>query len=208
MDNTEIQRALGGLAGGRVNEGYQKYLELLDRLDHFLASVRVRYADQILCREGCTDCCQASLSLWPVEAYHLAQGLKSIPASLIHSLQVQASRVGWSRCPLLLDARCAAYAYRPILCRTHGFPFLSQEEGNSQGPLVSYCERNFQGLRDGERLEGDYILNLDALNSLLAVVNLLFLAQLPGKPPEVVRIPISEVVGKWDLWQSRLGLDG
>ncbi|MDH7501027.1 MAG: hypothetical protein QHH30_11670, partial [candidate division NC10 bacterium] len=74
MDNGEIPRGREGRAGGKANPGYQKYLELLDKLDRFLASVRARYADQILCQEGCTDCCRASLSVWPVEAYHLAQG--------------------------------------------------------------------------------------------------------------------------------------
>ncbi|MDH7500950.1 MAG: hypothetical protein QHH30_11280, partial [candidate division NC10 bacterium] len=125
------------------------------------------------------------------------------------SLQAQAGRAGGSGCPLLFHARCAAYDFRPVLCRTYGFPFLSQEEGDSKMPLVSYCERNFQGLKAGDRLEGAYILDLDALNSVLAMVNLLFLAELPGTPPaEVIRIPLSEVVSEWDLWQFRLALDG
>jgi hypothetical protein len=76
---------------------------------------------------------------------------------------------------------------------------LSREEGDPLGPLVSYCPRNFQGLKEGDRLEGEYLLDLDALNRMLAGANLLFL-QDPARIPttEISRIPISEILRSWD----------
>lgn len=182
-----------------MNEGYESYLALIERVDRFLEKVRERYHEQILCRKGCADCCRQFLSLWPVEAYHIAQGLKALPSSLRVRLQEQAEASGGSQCPLLLDAVCALYNHRPILCRTYGYPFLSQEEGGLSGPLVSYCPRNFQGLKEGDRLEGEYLLDLDALNQMLAGANLLFLQGLERKPARLTsRIPISEILRGWD----------
>lgn len=187
-----------------VNEGYGRYLNLIERLDHFLTRVRRRYESEILCREGCADCCHQSLSLWAVEAYHLAQGWKGLPSGLAGRLQEQAAAVGWSRCPLLMDQGCALYAHRPILCRTYGYPFLSREEGGAGGPLVSYCPRNFQGWRKGDRLEGGYVLDLDALNRMLVGVNLLFLGQLGREAAQkALRIPISEILQGRDLGKDR-----
>jgi Fe-S-cluster containining protein len=191
-----------------MNDGHARYLALVERVDRFLASVRKRYADQILCRKGCADCCRQFLSLWPVEAHHIARGLKVLPAGLIVRLQAQAETAGWSQCPLLLDSACALYEYRPILCRTYGYPFLSQEEGNLSGPLVSYCSRNFQGLKEGDRLQGEYLLDLDALNQMLVGANLLFLQGLEKAPSrEMSRIPISEILSGWDAgrggWAQR-----
>jgi len=182
-----------------MNEGYERYLALVGRVDHFLVEVRKRYGDQILCRKGCGDCCHQFLSLWPIEAHHITEGLKALPAALRGRLERQAQAIGWNQCPLLVDEACAVYDYRPILCRTYGYPFLSREEGDPLGPLVSYCPRNFQGLKEGDRLEGEYLLDLDALNRMLAGANLLFL-QGPARIPttEISRIPISEILRSWD----------
>jgi len=195
-----------------MNEGYERYLALVERVDRFLAEVRKRYQGQILCRKGCGDCCHQFLSLWPVEAYHITQGLQDLPEALMGRLQRQAETIGWSQCPLLLDAACALYNYRPILCRTYGYPFISQEEGDPLGPLVSYCPRNFQELTEGDRLEGEFLLDLDALNRMLVGANLLFLQALEKVPSgEVSRIPISEILRGWGPgragWAQRVKKD-
>jgi uncharacterized protein len=179
-----------------MNEGYRTYLALLDKVDGFLAKVRKRYEQEILCRKGCADCCRQPLSLWPVEAHHLARGLETLASSLIERLRERDEAVG---CPLLVDEVCALYDYRPVLCRTHGYPFVSREEGNLSEPLVSFCPRNFQGWKEGNRLEGSYLLDLDALNEGLVRVNLLYLQGL-GRPPEgnAWRVPVSKILRGWD----------
>jgi len=69
---------------------------------------------------------------------------------------------------------------------------------------VSYCPRNFQGWRKGDRLEGGYVLDLDALNRMLVGVNLLFLGQLGREAAQkALRIPISEILQGWDLGKDR-----
>jgi hypothetical protein len=57
-------------------------------------------------------------------------------------------------------------------------------------------------------LEGEYLLDLDALNQMLVGANLLFLQGLEKAPSrEVSRIPISEILSGWDAgrggWAQR-----
>ena len=156
-----------------MNEGYEKYLALVGRVDHFLVEVRKRYGDQILCRKGCGDCCHQFLSLWPVEAYHISEGLKALSAALMGPLERQAQAIGWNQCPLLVDEACAVYDYRPILCRTYGYPFLSREEGDPSGTLGKLLSPEFSRAEGGGPIGGRLVsLDLDALNRMLAGANL------------------------------------
>lgn len=43
-------------------------------------------------------------------------------------------------CPLLIDGRCAVYAHRPLICRTHGLPHI---DVNGEVFDDSWCTRNF-----------------------------------------------------------------
>jgi len=191
-----------GEAGRRLprggNLGYERYLDLVARLDGFLAAIRERYGQQILCPEGCSDCCRVSLTLWPVEAYHLARGVKSLSPSDLERLRMEASKDGEERCPLLIQGRCALYSHRPILCRTHGFPFLSREEAEGGTALLGYCPRSLRVVKEEARWEGRYILDLDNLNYLLAAVNQLFVGELPGPnlSRRPIRISLAEVLSR------------
>jgi Fe-S-cluster containining protein len=67
-------------------------------------------------------------------------------------------------CPFLLDDRCLVYDARPVICRTHGYPLLVEGK-------IDFCPRNFAALRT---IESDFILDLDALNTRLARINIAF----------------------------------
>ena len=84
---------------------------------------------------------------------------------------------------------------------------MSKEEENFGHPLMSHCPRNFPGWQEGDHWDGEYILDLDALNRMLTGINLLFLGE-SGKNPLLggMRIPILDIIGDWSQGEEKLGL--
>jgi Fe-S-cluster containining protein len=91
---------------------------------------------------------------------------------------------GPDRCPLLLDDRCLLYDARPVICRTHGYPLLV--EGR-----VDHCPKNFTSLRT---IESNLILDLDAINTILAGVNIAFMKENGDRRFSRVRIGVPDLL--------------
>ncbi len=53
----------------------QSYLALRSRIDRFMDSIFARYGEQIVCRPGCSACCQAGLTVVIVEAVVIGHAL-------------------------------------------------------------------------------------------------------------------------------------
>lgn len=149
-------------------ENLRNYRSLLDRVDKLCGEIVGKFAEQISCRAGCSECCR-HLSLFPVEAASLAEALSALPEEIKLLL---AGRIDWPAdrsCPLLLDDRCTVYSNRPVICRTHGLPLLTEVDGDRS---VACCPENFRGAGS---LPGGAAINLETLNTVLAAINALFL---------------------------------
>lgn len=145
------------------------YLVLLDRVDQLCHKITTAFSEEIVCRAGCSSCCR-HLTLFPVEAAHLMQTISSLPDG-IRVLLTQ--RLDWPEtgtCPLLLDDHCLVYCNRPVICRTHGLPLLTETDGVRN---VDYCPENFTNT---DSLPGGAVINLETLNSALVAINGLFAA--------------------------------
>lgn len=143
------------------------YRLLVNRIDELADRIDRLFAEQINCRPGCSSCCR-HLTLFPVEAAALVAALRKLPAS---SRQVLADRGEMAEngpCPLLSDSRCLAYADRPIICRTHGLPLLTEIDGEKR---VDFCPENFRGMTS---LPGDGVMNLETINRTLVAINAQF----------------------------------
>ena len=146
------------------NENLANYLAFLERVDNFCAKITTEFAGEILCKAGCSGCCR-HLNLFPVEAANLALSVGSLPLELRNLL---AGRTDWpeqASCPLLLHDRCLVYGDRPVICRTHGLPLLTDVAGEKR---VDFCEENFRGVTS---LSGDMAIDLDTLNRILVAIN-------------------------------------
>lgn len=167
-------------------DSLKNYRQLVGRIDELCRRIEERYAGHIVCRRGCDECCR-HLNLFWVEGVALAQALRSLSEEQRNHLRRKASE---SRpdgpCPLLEDGVCLLYPARPIICRTHGLPILA---GDGR---VDFCPRNFGGLAT---LPGDAVLDLERLNTALAGVNALFVAEyFFDHPPEKDRLTIAEAL--------------
>jgi Fe-S-cluster containining protein len=162
---------IGKYGAEQVLPSLVAYRTLLEELDAYGDKLRARYREHIVCREGCSGCCSLR-SVFAVEACSMFIHVYSMPAEKrrtlfgITALEPLASDAAVC-CPFLLDDRCLVYDARPVICRTHGYPLLVEGK-------VDYCPKNFAALRT---IESDFILDLDALNTRQARINIAFIKE-------------------------------
>ena len=148
------------------------YRQLIAKVDAHVAGVVAACADQLACRPGCSSCCR-HLTVTAVEAFALGKALLEHPADEAARLrELAAETEGGEACPLLAGGLCQLYAARPLICRTHGLPLLVEDEA---GQRVDFCPLNFTGT---ESLPAGLVLDLEKLNTLLALINRRFLEAL------------------------------
>lgn len=153
---------------------YEQFVQQVDTLTNTLST---RYAKHLVCRAGCSGCCQHHLSVFPVEAARVKAASAALPDELRARIEQQARTVNEREaqgqpvaCPLLVDEHCAIYEARPLICRTQGLPLLLEAEDG--GHEVDFCPLNFTAPEAVNDLDEQYLVPLDELNFKLALVNL------------------------------------
>jgi len=151
--------------------------ELFAKVDAFFDRGAARFpgADGVTCHAGCDDCCRRRFSVTAIEAEVIAEELAALPAEARERLAAHALRGDPSVCAALIEGRCAVYAARPMICRTHGLPirFAAPEPQLTKVrslPVVDACPRNFRG-RDLGELPADMILDQTTLSMVLGALD-------------------------------------
>lgn len=117
------------------------------------------------CGSGCADCCHTRLTITEVEARAIRELLATWPADRRAALAARAARATDDRCAALDDdERCAIYAARPVVCRSHGAP-IRMREGSL--PVIHSCFRNFTR----NTPDADCILDQTTLSALVLAVD-------------------------------------
>jgi hypothetical protein len=166
----------------------RNYRNLVEKVDALCRRIATGYGEYLACGKGCDDCCR-HISLFPVEAFALTSAIGELPGGVSGHIRDRARRASSDACPLLENGLCLLYAFRPIICRTHGFPLLSCAAGEK---VIDYCPKNFMEITS---LPADAVLNLDILNTTLAAINAVFIASRGNSTnAELNRIPIAEAL--------------
>lgn len=152
------------------------YNELIQRIDAFINDIVASYGTQLQCASGCYECCTLE-SILPVEIYPILEWYSIQPQPTIDDLQ---SNCESGYCLFLQHSMCRIYPFRPIICRTHGYPILVDNR-------VDICPRN-----DGIAFEKQHILNVEHCNTMLTAINLLFLKDIGTSPLQQERINLRE----------------
>jgi Fe-S-cluster containining protein len=137
------------------------------RIDAWAEQAFARLDGHYRCHRGCHHCCRRIASLLPVEwaALHQADAHPVADGGLRSDLHPDEPLCGL----LASDGSCLRYAWRPVICRTHGHALLLHEGEEAN---VDFCPWNFQ---DVEELEEEDLVDLDRLNEDLLRANALFL---------------------------------
>ena len=169
-------------------QSFDKYIELLKKVDMFTASVVTAYQGQISCGPGCDDCCRLTFTVFSVEAKNLRAGFDLLPQTRKDAiLRRVAEHTEHSPCVLLEDGMCALYHYRPVICRTHGLPFTSEHIKVGGLNTMTLCEKNFKDDPDLAGVSEEHVLNLDVLNTTLAAINAFYMKE-TGQGPGQERV--------------------
>jgi Fe-S-cluster containining protein len=141
---------------------------LTAKVDGFFSRVEARHGADLQCSTGCSDCCHTRLTVTGVEAAAIRAELETWAAARREALAAQAAAAAPDRCAALDPAgRCAIYAARPLVCRSHGAPIRMRE--NSL-PVVQACFRNFTA-HGPAAADADCILDQETLSALLLAVD-------------------------------------
>jgi Fe-S-cluster containining protein len=142
-----------------------RYRELTVKVDAFFSRTLGRHASDMRCGSGCADCCHTRLTVTQVEADAIREHVAGLPDRDRVALVTRAAAADDGRCAALTeDNRCAIYAARPVVCRSHGAP-IRMREGSL--PVVRSCFRNFTTITP----DPDCILDQSTLSTLLLAVD-------------------------------------
>ena len=171
----------------QVIRDYQKFITEIDRR---CFEIRRKYGRYIACKKGCTgNCCQRHITVFPIEAFVFARALKGLSSDLVCHIQRKARRAtSLGPCPLLENGACLFYDSRAIICRTHGYPILTEYKGHR---LVGYCHKNF---KHSPSISADLIIELAPLNKRLIALNRRFLSDYAGRLTLADRLTVAEAL--------------
>jgi hypothetical protein len=175
-----------------VSQAYEKYLQLVTRVEAFGQAIRQRYPGQVTCHAGCDGCCYQQFTVFPVEAHHLRQTVTRLAPEVRQRLRQRVAEppdpwqvVGQPQpCVLLEQGRCALYDGRPLICRVHGYPLYSAMIERPDGGHRDCCPLNFSDMALAT-LDAQAVFNLDLVNQTLAAINHVFVQEQGLPEPRV-----------------------
>ena len=112
---------------------------LFHSIDAAVLQMCSQYADEVHCKKGCSDCCNAVFDVSYIEALTIYDTFRTLGRKDRRAVTNMARKavIAWERlverradlsmarirCPLLTETgECACYAVRPVNCRTYGLP--------------------------------------------------------------------------------------
>lgn len=171
-------------------QSFQDYQKLIHDVDQLCYQIRQDYGKNITCKKKCAgNCCQRHISVFPIEAISLGLALRKLSQNRVCHIRRKARKAtSFGPCPLLEDGACLMYPSRTIICRTHGYPILSEYRGQR---TVGYCHRNFKNF---SAISDDRMIELTPLNERLAAINRRFIREYDGCQPLADRFTIGEAL--------------
>jgi hypothetical protein len=142
--------------------------ELAAKIDAFFERVTARHGPDMQCHTGCSDCCHVRLTVTGVEAAAIRAVVAGWPDAGRARLRAVIAEAPADRCAALdASGRCAIYAARPVVCRSHGVPIRIRERSL---PVVQACHRNFAA-RGPAGVDADCVLDQTTLSALTLAVD-------------------------------------
>ena len=163
------------------------YGDLLATVDRTLNGIRHRYSAHIACRKGCACGCR-NLTIFPIEALSLTGAVQDLPAGAAARIRKRAAAASLWDCPLLENRACSLYPFRPLICRTHGFPLQTIY---NERLSIGYCRHNFKNMSS---IPDDAVVDLDKINGALRTINASAVNEMASVLQMPERLSIAEAV--------------
>ena len=150
-----------------------RYRELVAKVDAAFNAIQAQHTHAMKCGRGCAACCKPKLTVCAVERAAIRDYLVAQPDTAAAVSANAAADPHRGKACAMLDSSgsCLIYPVRPLVCRSHGAPLsYKPTKGLEQRDV---CPLNFT---DGDlaSLPPNDFINLDTLNTLLALINKAF----------------------------------
>ena len=154
-----------------------QYQNLLFKVDSTCDELEKVYREHLICKPGCSQCCEVERTVCAVEAYIIEQQLLLLSVQKIRRLR-KLYKDNDETCPMLLRNRCVIYPARPIICRTHGLPILYHE---AERTFIDYCRLNFSKLPEHHLFKKEKILDMNPYYVELIQIDKKYFEHILGK---------------------------
>lgn len=154
-----------------------EYKNLIFKVDKTCQELEKVYRKHLLCKPGCSQCCEVERTVCSIEAYFIEQQLLSLSVQKIRRLR-KLYKNNDTTCPMLLRNRCVIYIVRPLICRTHGLPILYRE---AEQAFVDFCRLNFTLLSENYEFQEKNILDMNPFNFELIQIDKKFSEHILGE---------------------------
>lgn len=154
-----------------------QYQNLIFKIDSASRELEDLHFKHLVCKPGCSQCCEVERTVFYIEAYIVEQHLHNLSTQKINRLK-KLYKNNDEVCPMLLRNRCVIYPARPIICRTHGLPILYRE---AERAFVDHCRLNFANLSSLKSFSKKEILNINPFNVELIQIDKIFSEHILGK---------------------------
>ncbi|MBI4893999.1 MAG: YkgJ family cysteine cluster protein [Acidobacteria bacterium] len=116
---------------------------LVRRIDDAMAEAVRRSGKWVVCRLGCTECCQGEFEITALDGLRLRAGMEQLGEEEAGRIRARAAEwSGEGACPLLEveSGACLLYEWRPLTGRTFGPATTTLEDGG-----IAVCEKCYAG---------------------------------------------------------------
>ncbi len=139
----------------------KRYSIFLHTLNKQLAMMFENQAEYIMCKEGCSYCCEkGEYPFSKLEFDYLLEGYKQLDSETKYKILEKIAKINEEKavstdkpfmheCPFLIDKRCSVYEYRGIICRTFGL-LCEHDDGRLTMPFCNDLGLNYSKVYDPE----------------------------------------------------------
>lgn len=148
---------------------------LYREVDRMAKTLNDIHGQRLRCSKGCIDCCTDGITVFSVEAGHIARAFPNL-------LQNERPHPEGACAMLDADGACRIYEARPYVCRTHGYPLRWIEEVYDGEPVEmrDICPLNQQA-PPIEELPGEACWTIGPVEERLQYLESVFQAREPKR---------------------------
>lgn len=172
---------------------FKNFLFLLNQIDSALFEVHKLYKNAVLCKKGCSDCCNAFFDISFVEGLFILHAFIQLDDTTHNTIISNAKKSNKElqkqqnihpdkkriRCPMLSENNaCMLYNARPVNCRVYGAPV-------SFGNVSHVCGKS--GFNEGIQYQ---TIKMDKIQDYLYDISL----KIGGKTMSDKRYTISDLI--------------
>jgi uncharacterized protein len=187
-----------------ADSSFEKYLQLLHKIDRFGEALRRKYPRAMRCAPGCARCCVSGIRVWRIEHDSIHQRVIARSPKGDAAIPMAHVRDTKNCAHLTADNRCTIYEARPVVCRLWGLPIFipkghsaewagmapTSDDDRTEGTLTC-CELNFTSNPRLEELPLADALNAETVLTALAAINHVYCTERGLDPTE--RLPLEDV---------------